>query len=265
MAVTPVDLSVTNITATSVRLNWVAVDALQALINSLFGAGEQGAIYIPMPIVLGTQALFQDSAGTVPVTADGDPIGLMQDKSGNNNHASQAVSSERMLHKETNSLLQDQVDDNVTITGLNLTPASGFKTWTLCVSYSELGSERIILLGDNSKLSKWVGIGDNGNASGNIAGSSITQDIIWFDGVLSTPGTRSEMWALMVSSSVIVIEFTVESGSANWDKPVFGKGSNFGFYGPRISEFLLLHEGALTESERKNVESYAAGQAGTIL
>ena len=97
MAITPVDLSVTNITATSVRLGWV--NALQALISSLFGAGEQGAIYIPKPIVNGAQALFQDSAGTVPVTADGDPVGRMLDQSGNGNHAIQTVSGSRPVYR----------------------------------------------------------------------------------------------------------------------------------------------------------------------
>ena len=79
MAVTPINLSVTNITPTSARFGWV--NPLQALISALFGAGEQGAIYIPNPRVLGAQALFQDSAGTVPVTADGDPFGLILDQS----------------------------------------------------------------------------------------------------------------------------------------------------------------------------------------
>ena len=97
MAITPVDLQVTNITATSARLRWV--NALQALINSLFSASEQGAFYIPQPIVLGTQALFQDAAGTVPVTADGDPDGLMIDQSPNSNNATQSVSADRPVYE----------------------------------------------------------------------------------------------------------------------------------------------------------------------
>src|SRR5690554_2780824 len=56
-------------------------DPLRALIAKLFGNGEQGAMYIPQPQVLGQQVLFQDAAGTTPVTADGDPVGLMLDVS----------------------------------------------------------------------------------------------------------------------------------------------------------------------------------------
>ncbi|WP_299315468.1 hypothetical protein, partial [uncultured Halomonas sp.] len=61
---------------------WGAADPLRALIDSLFGNGEQGAMYVPQP-----KYLFQDAAGTTPVTADGDPVGLMLDLSGNGNHA----------------------------------------------------------------------------------------------------------------------------------------------------------------------------------
>lgn len=56
-------------------------DGLYALIRQLFGAGEQGAFYIPRPRVNGAQSLFQDAKGTTPVTADGDPVGLMLDQS----------------------------------------------------------------------------------------------------------------------------------------------------------------------------------------
>ena len=101
----PVNLSVSDLLANSVRLNWVAgVDSLQALINSLFSASEQGAIYIPKPIVNGAQALFQDSAGTVPVTADGDPVGRMLDQSGNGNHVTQSVSGSRPVYRTDGTL-----------------------------------------------------------------------------------------------------------------------------------------------------------------
>jgi hypothetical protein len=43
----------------------------------LFQSGEQGLWYDPSDLT----TLFQDSAGTTPVTADGDPVGLMLDKS----------------------------------------------------------------------------------------------------------------------------------------------------------------------------------------
>jgi len=72
---------------------------LRALIDSLFGNGEAGAMYVPKPVVLGQQVLFKDAAGTTPVTADGDPVGLMLDQSGNDNHATQSVSASRPIYR----------------------------------------------------------------------------------------------------------------------------------------------------------------------
>lgn len=44
---------------------------------TLFAGGKQGALYDPSDLT----TLFQDAAGTVPVTKSGDPVGLMLDKS----------------------------------------------------------------------------------------------------------------------------------------------------------------------------------------
>jgi hypothetical protein len=95
----------------------VALDELSALITSLFSAGEQGAFYIPRPVVNGTQALFQDAAGNVPVTADGDPVGLAVDKSGNEVNAAQSIGASRPVYNVDPSRLSlDKVDDALIIT-----------------------------------------------------------------------------------------------------------------------------------------------------
>jgi len=76
----------------------------------LFANGEQGAWYDPSDL----STLFQDAAGTTPVTADGDPVGLMLDRSGNGNHASQSVAASRPIYRTDGTLrwLQfDGVDD----------------------------------------------------------------------------------------------------------------------------------------------------------
>ena len=50
---------------------------------ALFTTGVSGAWYYPSDF----STLFQDAAGTTPVTAVGQPVGLMKDKSGRGNHA----------------------------------------------------------------------------------------------------------------------------------------------------------------------------------
>ena len=79
---------------------------------SLFKSGEQGAWYDPSDI----STLFQDSAGTIPVTADGDPVGLMLDKSGNINNGTQPVSVARSVFNTLPSRLTiDKVDDAIVV------------------------------------------------------------------------------------------------------------------------------------------------------
>ena len=60
-------------------------------VPGLFAAGEPGAWYDPSDF----STLFQDSAGITPVTAYGQSVGLMRDKSGRGNHASQATAGSR--------------------------------------------------------------------------------------------------------------------------------------------------------------------------
>ena len=114
-------LGVNSIVNSIVRLH---ISELQALITSLFSNGENGALYVPQPIVNGAQAIFQDSAGTLPVTADGDPNGLMIDQSPNSINATQSTSAARPTYNANPDRLSlDKVDDlhNITV------PAGG---WT---------------------------------------------------------------------------------------------------------------------------------------
>lgn len=67
----------------------------------LFEDNEYGAWYDPSDL----STLFQDAAGTIPVTGNGNPVGLMLDKSGNNLHVKQTSSASRPIYK-TDSVLQ---------------------------------------------------------------------------------------------------------------------------------------------------------------
>ena len=75
------------LTSLSLALSRIAGGGFSPL--SLFAAGEQGAWYDPSDLA----TLYQDAAGTAPVTAVEQPVGLMLDKSGRGNHAFQATTS----------------------------------------------------------------------------------------------------------------------------------------------------------------------------
>jgi hypothetical protein len=59
--------------------------------TNLFSSGEKGAWFDASD----RSTLFQDAAGTTPVTALGQPVGRWLDKSGNNNHATQSTAGLR--------------------------------------------------------------------------------------------------------------------------------------------------------------------------
>ena len=67
--------------------------------------------------------LWQDTAGTTPVTADGDPVARMDDKSGNARHLLQSTTSRCPLYKTDGALhwlASDGVDDWMRCTGWSL-------------------------------------------------------------------------------------------------------------------------------------------------
>jgi len=88
-------------------------------IADLFASSEQGAWYGPSDL----STLFQDSAGTTPVTTAGQPVGRMLDKSGNGNHATQATAARRPTYQTGPARATiDKVDDRLSVT----VPTGGF-------------------------------------------------------------------------------------------------------------------------------------------
>lgn len=87
----------------------------------LFSAMEQGVWYDPSDL----STLFQDSAGATPVTAVGQPVGRILDKSGRGNHAAQATAAARpVLQQDANGkyyLAFDGVDDSLATAAINFT------------------------------------------------------------------------------------------------------------------------------------------------
>jgi hypothetical protein len=98
---------------------------------SLFASAEKGVWFDPSDI----STLFQDAAGTTPVTAVGQPVGKMLDKSGNNAHATQSTAGARPIYRvdqygwpylEFNGSSSFMVTPSINLTGSNkLTAAVG--------------------------------------------------------------------------------------------------------------------------------------------
>lgn len=84
------------------------LNSLTFNIMRLFYGGEQGAWYDPSDM----STLFQDAAGTTPVTAVEQPVGRILDKSGRGNHATQSTTTKRpVLSRRVNLLTETEQFD----------------------------------------------------------------------------------------------------------------------------------------------------------
>jgi len=96
-----------------ILLRGAARPSLTAQVQALFAGGKVGGMWD----MGDTATLFQDTAGATPVTAVTQPIGRVNDKSGNGNHATQPTAGSRPLFSALKNLLvkTEQLDDG----GLN--------------------------------------------------------------------------------------------------------------------------------------------------
>lgn len=96
-------------------------DQLSKTINSLFSKNEQGIWYDPSDL----STLYQDAAGTTPVTGVEQPVGRMLDKSGRGNHATQTTTASRPTLQQDASgkyyLSFDGVDDYLSTGSIDFT------------------------------------------------------------------------------------------------------------------------------------------------
>jgi hypothetical protein len=99
----------TNVTGSTLMLRGTGGVTL-SIFNplSLFAAGEKGVWFDPTDI----STLFQDAAGTTPVTAYGQKVGKILDKSGNGNHATQSSAALQPTYQ-----IDNEGNPNLTFSG----------------------------------------------------------------------------------------------------------------------------------------------------
>lgn len=100
-----------------------------ALVGALFANGEQGAWYDPSDL----RTMSQTSDGELGNVAVGDPVGRIEDKSGNGNHRTQAVAGRRPTLQVDESgryyLLWDGVDDAQITPSIDFTGTDNISLW----------------------------------------------------------------------------------------------------------------------------------------
>lgn len=116
----------------------------------LFSGGQQGAWFDPSDM----STLFQDSAGTTPVTATGQPVGKMLDKSGRGNHATQATAGSRPIFQRDSSgfayLAADGAATNMATGSINFGSSDKVSIWAGTYKNSDVATGMIVELSASS-------------------------------------------------------------------------------------------------------------------
>lgn len=106
-------------------------NGMAQVVKSLFANQEQGFAFDFNDL----STMYQDAAGTIPVTGVGQPVGKVLDKSGRGNHASQSTSAKRpILQKNATTgayyLAFDGVDDCLVTGNVDFSGSSKLSLFT---------------------------------------------------------------------------------------------------------------------------------------
>lgn len=224
-----------------------------AAITALFAASEQGAWYDPSDF----STMFQDAAGTTPVTAVGQPVGRIKDKSGRGNHATQATSAARPVLQQDGAgkyyLAFDGVDDFIETSGATWTADMdillGAQNSGACVSVHGATAIQFVLVAEASSTS-----------ASSIASNS---PINYVNGTATTDQTRGALASAWPVSTNAIIESQGADLLTSW-----GGGLRLGYYqffaGFSRMYGLILREG-MTPTQLTDVRNYIAGKTGVTL
>ena len=250
----PVNLSASDITATSVRLNWMRWTPLQ-----LFLQGQVGVWCDPSDL----STLFQNEAGAVPVTASGDPIGLPRDKSGNNISVSQSISSRRPTYLVgaggVKSISPDGVDDFLRSSNFGLS-----QPCTIVVAFMPITGNSLTFVFDGLSVN-----------SGSLFLANSREPVRAFAGA----SLFSSNWAVFNDWNIATVVFDgaesiirlngveVQGDAGNGDMgglTLFASGA-LSFFKPQNNGGIIVRNDRMSSEEISNTENYLASIVGVTL
>lgn len=114
---------------------------------TLFAAGELGCWLDPSDL----STMFQDSAGTIPVTAAGQPVGMIRDKSGNNNHLTRTIGERPILQVNGNiwNLVFDGSNDHLVSAPINFTGTNSISVFASMGKFNDVAARVLVEFGPN--------------------------------------------------------------------------------------------------------------------
>lgn len=254
---------------------------LSRIIAMMFYKGEQGFFYDPNDL----STMFQDAAGTVPVTSVGQPVGLIRDKSGRNNHAYQTTSASRPILRKNavtgaNYLEFDGSDDFLQTNNIDFTATDKVSLFTGVRNLADTG-QIIAELSANTNYTSgsfYLVAGTDGvvgytSLSRGTTDSGLSQIARSFTysapdtAVLSVKHNISGDLSSMRRNGVVGIDGTGDKGSGNFGNYPLYIGRRGGAYLPFNGHiYNLIGIGKLTsDTETAALENELANRTGVTL
>ncbi len=197
--------------------------------------------------------LFQDSAGATPVTATGQPVGRMLDKSGNGHHLIQATAGSRPTYTEGGGfkyLVFDGAGDEMAVASIAITQSNSvalaFEQTVASGNVIDASGARQIVSNSGAQISMFAGA-----AQPNMAAAALNTPYVancLFDG----------------ASSNVRLNGTV---SANQNPGTDGLSAlvvgRFNFNG-RLHG-LIIRDAPFDATDRATIDTYLGGKCGVVV
>ena len=222
---------------------------------SLFASGEQGAWYDPSDF----STMWQESTRVNQVTAVGQTVGAINDKSGRANHATQATGAARPILRQDGSgfyyLEFDTVDD---VIGTTLSVGLWGVNAEMYFAAQRAAGSTVALF--NPSRASYVGIAISGGAGVpyDQAGTPVTR-------VNTTAAaTTGALFTAWPASTNAVLNFSaINTATNNWGGLQFGLYAGFGNL-TRAYQLAAVAR-VLTASERTDLMAFCASKSGVTL
>lgn len=242
---------------------------------TLFTGGEKGVWYDPSDF----STMWQDTAGTSPVTAVGQSVARIDDKSGNGKHATQANPASRPLLQESGGkyyLDFDGADDSLATAAIDF---SASDEMTICVGVRkeiDSSTRMIVALRDSPVTNGSVALtGPTFTAptfgystQGTVLAANNVNNATYAAPFLGVVSTRSKISTDYLSgriNAVDVFSSLSNQGTGNYanDAIYIARSSYYGdCFNGRIYQVIV--RGAAT-ADPTAVEAYVAGKTGVTL
>lgn len=233
--------------------------SFEIVMKKLFANGEQGFWYDPNDL----STMYKDAAGTVPVTAVGQAVGLVKDKSGRNNHAYQTTSASRPILRQNATtgayyLEFDGVDDRLVTGSL---PSMGLATTVFTGSRSNKAATAAV-------VARGVG-GYLYQTAGSVVVQSVSKPVTILtsgNAVITVKYEGSGTGVTLKANNVSRTESTTDRGFNTSNPLVIGAFSNGGEVPLQGHIYCLIGISKLTtDAESIAIEKEIAKRAGVTL